>query len=191
MYTKLMMKRLKKGFFMGLNNKFYKKLFIFLAFFELFLMYGLALDTKEVYAANNDKASVSHVNDAPADPDDFKHAIETAPKGLDISDPTFLRGIFSNPGSNENMNSSKVIRRSNANSVDKTGILRVTHGKGQLGAIWSNIDNSNYLDISQDQSMSMWLYFGRPIDSSDSEKNCKSAMEWHLFSKMLSQIHHR
>ncbi|MGQ2375770.1 hypothetical protein [Companilactobacillus zhachilii] len=125
----------------------------------------MALDTKEVYADDNDEVYVSHVDDEPADPEDLANAIATAPKGLDISDPTFLRGVFSNPGSTENVNSSKVIRRSNENSVDKTGILRVTHGLNQLGAIWSNIDNSNYLDISQDQSMSMWLYFGRPIDS--------------------------
>lgn len=157
-----MIKRLKKGFFMGLNNKFYKKLFIFLAFFELYLICGLVLDSKEVYGA--DTVKVTHVDDEPADPEDFKNAIDTAPKGLDISDPTFLRGVFSNPDSTENINSSKVIRRSNANSVDKTGILRVNHGFNQLGAIWSNIDNSNYLDVSQDQSMSMWLYFGKPIN---------------------------
>lgn len=165
-----MIKRLKKGFFMGLDNKFYKKLFIFLAFFELFLICELVLDTKEVYADGNNEVYVSHVDDKPADPEDLENAIATAPKGLDISDPTFLRGVFSNPGSTENVNSSKVIRRSNENSVDKTGILRVTHGLNQLGAIWSNIDNSNYLDISQDQSMSMWLYFGRPIDSSTAQK---------------------
>lgn len=163
-----MIKRLKKGFFMGLNNKFYKKLFIFLAFFELYLICGLVLDSKEVYGA--DTVKVTHVDDEPADPEDFKNAIDTAPKGLDISDPTFLRGVFSNKDSTENVNSAKVIRRSTKNLTDKTGILRVTHGSHQLGAIWSNIDNSNYLDISQDQSMSMWLYFGRPVDSSTAQK---------------------
>jgi len=92
------------------------------------------------------------------DPDDLANALATAPKGLDISDPTFQLGEFKD-------NAAKVIRRDQGDN-DKTGILRVTNKTKQLGAIWSNIDDKNYIDISQDQTMSMWLYFGKPIDKS-------------------------
>lgn len=160
MYIKLTIKKLKKAVSMVSDKKTYKKLLIILIFFELIFVYELMLNTNEVYA---DVEYVSKVDEEAADPEDLKNAINSAPRGLDISDPTFLRGDFSNEGSSENMNSSKVIRKG---TTDKTGILRVTHGFNQLGSIWSNIDKSNFLDISQDQSMSMWLYFGRPIDQS-------------------------
>ncbi|WP_125764142.1 L-type lectin family protein [Companilactobacillus hulinensis] len=99
------------------------------------------------------------------DPNDLANALATAPRGLDISDPTFRLGEFHlNNYPQYNVNASKVIKR-NQGVDDKTGILRVTNDFGQLGAIWSNIDEANYIDISRDQTMSMWLYFGRPIDS--------------------------
>ncbi len=118
----------------------------------------------EVNAANSVEPNVAPVDVEPADPDDLKNALDTAPRGLDISDPTFLRGEFHKKDSDEDMNSSKVIKRNENNPNDKTGILRVTHNFNQLGAIWSNTSESNFLDISQDQSMSMWLYFGKPLN---------------------------
>lgn len=102
----------------------------------------------------------------PEDPIDLQNALDTAPRGLDISDPTFQQGVFTKVDSSENMNSSKVIKRNVLDRSDNTRILRVTHGHYQLGSIWSNIEQSNYLDISKDQTMSMWLYFGHPINSS-------------------------
>jgi len=109
------------------------------------------------------------------DPVDLANALATAPRGLDISDPTFQLGKFyktiektdttTNITSDIQVdaNSAKVIKR-NQDDNDKTGILRVTNDFNQLGAIWSNIDEANYIDITRDQTMSMWLYFGRPID---------------------------
>ncbi|WP_338216163.1 lectin-like domain-containing protein [Companilactobacillus muriivasis] len=92
------------------------------------------------------------------DPVDLAHALKTAPRGLDISDPTFQLGEFKG-------NAANVFRRGKDDN-DSTGILQVTNKTKQLGAIWSNIDDKNYIDISQDQTMSMWLYFGKPIDKS-------------------------
>lgn len=45
-------------------------------------------------------------------------------------------------------------------------ILMTSHGainsnqKGQIGAIWSNVEGGNYIDINKKQTMSMWMYFG-------------------------------
>lgn len=44
----------------------------------------------------------------------------------------------------------------NSNGVD---IVRMTTGKNQTGAIWSNND-TNYLDVTKKQTISMWVYFG-------------------------------
>jgi hypothetical protein len=50
------------------------------------------LNTNEVYA---DVEYVSKVDEEAADPEDLKNAINSAPRGLDISDPTFFeRGFF-------------------------------------------------------------------------------------------------
>lgn len=99
-------------------------------------------------------------DDVPIDnPADLAKAISTAPRGLDISDPTFQLGEFKD-------NAARVIRRDQGDN-DKTGILRVTDKTKQLGAIWSNIDDKNYIDISQDQTMSMWLYFGTPVNENN------------------------
>lgn len=38
--------------------------------------------------------------------------------------------------------------------------IRMTFSKNQAGAIWSNVDQGNYIDISKKQTLSMWLYFG-------------------------------
>lgn len=153
----------KKGIFMVFNKKRYKILFIFFVLFNLFTIKSIDGNITEVYADADEGTYVTPADAESADPVDFKNALDTAPRGLDISDPTFLLGKFKDPGSDENINSSKVILRSPENPDDKTGILRVTHGFNQLGSIWSNIDKSNFLDVSQDQSMSMWLYFVRPL----------------------------
>ncbi|KRK64733.1 extracellular protein [Companilactobacillus tucceti DSM 20183] len=144
----------------GEKNK--KLLFIFLLLLSLVTTKLLDNNHLSINAASTER--VSPVDEPPEDPDDLHNALATAPRGLDISDPTFQRGFFTKVGSSENMNASKVIKRNDSDPADNTRILRVTHRTYQLGSIWSNIDQSNFLDISKDQTMSMWLYFGRPIN---------------------------
>lgn len=147
---------------MSIDNKNHRMLFIVLRFFVLIFIF-LGMSTTTIYGASESYVMPSEA--PPDDPSDLEHALQSAPRGLDIADPTFLQGVFTMKNSDKNMNSSKVILRHPNDISDKTGILRVTHGFNQLGSIWSNVDESNFLDVSQDQSMSMWLYFGRPINS--------------------------
>jgi hypothetical protein len=85
------------------------------------------------------------------DPDDLKSATKTAPEGLEIAN-LFELGQFEG-------NQAEII---NNNSSGKGGsLLQVTNNTKQLGAIWGNIDQGNYIDVSKDQTLSMWLYFGR------------------------------
>lgn len=46
-------------------------------------------------------------------------------------------------------------------SNDKAQIVGLTHGPSETSAIWSNND-TNYLNIKQKQTLSMWVYFGSP-----------------------------
>ncbi|ALB29602.1 hypothetical protein [Companilactobacillus heilongjiangensis] len=139
---------------MGEYKKINIKVFIFFVF--------IAVITTTIAACNYTKVRADTTS---GDPADLANALATAPRGLDISDPTFRLGEFymnNYPGLN--VNAAKVIDR-NQSAGDKTGILRVTNDFNQLGAIWSNIDEANYIDVSRDQTMSMWLYFGRPVNS--------------------------
>ena len=152
-----------KGYMMRYYKKSYKILFILFILNAFIFACFFKSDYENVNAEISAVPYVSPADDEPANPDDLARAMKLAPRGLNIADPTFQQGFFTMNNSNDNMNSSKVISR-NHDQYDKTGILRVTHNFNQLGAIWSNIDDSNFLDVSQDQSMSMWLYFGKPIN---------------------------
>lgn len=86
---------------------------------------------------------------------DFQHALDTAPKGLKIK-PYFQLGNFAG-------NTAKIINKKNE-TADDASILNVTDSTNELGAIWSDMSKNNYFDLSIDQTMSMWLYFGRSTD---------------------------
>lgn len=90
---------------------------------------------------------------ASIDPDDLQNATKTAPEGLEIAN-LFELGQF-------NGNQAEIINN-NTNSAGSGGsLLQVTNNTKQLGAIWGNMNQGNYIDISKDQTLSMWLYFGR------------------------------
>lgn len=85
------------------------------------------------------------------DKKDLQHAIDTAPDGLQIAN-LFELGTFHG-------NNARIINK--VNESDKTGsLLQITNNKYQLGSIWSKLDNGNYIDVSKNQTLSMWLYFG-------------------------------
>ncbi|WP_125713921.1 lectin-like domain-containing protein [Companilactobacillus kedongensis] len=85
--------------------------------------------------------------------DDYKYAISTAPQGLKIDKNTFYISKFPE-------NSAKVVASTNPNTHD-TDIVQITNNRNQLGAIWSKVDNRNYIDINNEQTFSMWMYFGK------------------------------
>lgn len=86
------------------------------------------------------------------DPSDLESAINDAPDGLQIAN-LFELGTFQG-------NSARIINK--INETDKTGsLLQVTNNINQLGSIWGKLNNYNYIDVSKNQTLSMWLYFGR------------------------------
>ncbi|WP_125771386.1 hypothetical protein [Companilactobacillus furfuricola] len=81
-------------------------------------------------------------------------ALKNAPDGLDIA-PLFKLGTFGSPKDN-----SAVIKDNTNRTGIKSSILKVNDSQWQLGSIWSDINSGNYIDVSKDQTLSMWLYFG-------------------------------
>ncbi|WP_143463582.1 lectin-like domain-containing protein [Levilactobacillus enshiensis] len=80
---------------------------------------------------------------------DYDQALKTAPQGISLAQ------IFT-PGTTAN-NTAAVVSTTNPN-VTGTQAARVNNGKKQFGALWSTDENA--FDLTQNQSASMWLYFG-------------------------------
>ena len=87
--------------------------------------------------------------------------LSTAPPNLGLDPNMFTVPYFTTTYGKRNM----------AGLTDTTGhsagtttapmkAIRMTNGNSQVGAIWSNMDGGNYINIRARQTMSMWLYFG-------------------------------
>lgn len=110
----------------------------------------------------------------------FQDALNTAPKGLHWDNSAFSIADFKKAAMNRNgkppidstkldhesasVNNAKIINI-DENDPDSTSVIEMTDGKYQTGAVWSNMTNENYFDISKDQTASMWLYFGKINDT--------------------------
>lgn len=122
--------------------------------------------------------STAHDTLASSNPD-YDNALATAPKGLNWNNDAFSVADFSaayakrkadgtNLGNSSNynvqqnaskVNNAKIIKSRNPNNPD-TSIIQLTNNRYQTGAVWSNMKNDNYFDISHEQKASMWLYLG-------------------------------
>lgn len=99
------------------------------------------------------------------DPGDFSNAIKSAPDGLKIPG-LFKLGVFPSKTNGEPSKNDAVIIDENTITNFNNSILQVTNNKQQLGAIWSDSDKGNYIDVSmEEQELSMWLYFGKTSES--------------------------
>lgn len=73
--------------------------------------------------------------------------LNNPPTGITL-DKYFVKGTFSG-------NAASVVQNSNGADV-----VRLTSGISQTGSIWSDSANTNYLDVTKKQTISMWMYFG-------------------------------
>lgn len=83
-----------------------------------------------------------------------EEALADAPEGLDI-DPLFELGTFGKKGDNH-----AEVKHSTTLGQSESSVLKVNDSTQQLSSIWSNVSAGNYIDVSKDQTLSMWLYFG-------------------------------
>ncbi len=152
MYSDLIIYYDRKGVLMQFNNKNYK-LSILLVVFNVLLI-AITVMTSPINVGASDLSESK-------DQVDFKNAMDTAPRGLNIDDPAFKLGTFDG-------NNGEVLRR-NDDPTDYSGVLQVTNNVDQISAIWSNFAANNYFDMDKPQTLSMWMYFGRPYPSKDSD----------------------
>lgn len=87
--------------------------------------------------------------------------LSSAPDNLGLGDGLFVPGDFSgyNGAKNFAMLESKGNRPEGTTS-DPMAAIRMTTYINQQGAMWSNVDKGNYVDISKNQTLSLWMYFG-------------------------------
>jgi len=83
--------------------------------------------------------------------------------------------LFSVPDFSAYTNSSGRTQRNNAVLMDSDGrttgdlrAIRMTSSINQSAAIWSNID-TNYIDVTKRQTLSMWMYFGPTTHTTTSD----------------------
>ena len=112
------------------------------------------------------------------DNQDYFNALKAAPKGLNWENDAFVKADFSNAiayrkgkpfytgpkplGTPQSslINNAEVVKSTNPNNPE-TSIIKMTNGKWQTGAVWSNKSVQNYFSIDHEQKASMWLYFGK------------------------------
>lgn len=101
-----------------------------------------------------------------------REGLAKAPDNLGLNESQFLHGDFSGFGSSAK--NSAILQNSTMHSTgtsyDPLMAIRMTNYTDQEGAIWSNVDNGNYVNINNKQTLSCWLYFGpsQHIHSGDS-----------------------
>ncbi|CAJ1177929.1 hypothetical protein CPR19092_LGOLGGFK_00217 [Companilactobacillus paralimentarius] len=101
-----------------------------------------------------------------------RDGLAMAPDNLGLNETQFSYGDFSGFGSSAR--NSAILQNSSMHSTgtsyDPLMAIRMTNYINQEGAIWSNVDNGNYVNINNKQTLSCWLYFGpsQHIHSGDS-----------------------
>lgn len=118
--------------------------------------------------------------------EDFQNALNSTPKGLNWGNNAFVLADFTKAAQKRKLDGTNLGNKSNANVREHssminnaeiilssptsqnpdTSIIKMTNDKYQTGAVWSNMENDNYFDITKEQKASMWLYLGK-INKSD------------------------
>lgn len=99
-----------------------------------------------------------------------QNGLSKAPSNLGLNSQQFLTGDFSSYGVKNNAYLQSDTMHSIGTYNHPLMAIRMTNYVDQEGAIWSNVDGGNYINIKNKQTLSCWLYFGPPehIHSGDS-----------------------
>lgn len=92
-----------------------------------------------------------------------QNGLEIAPPNLGLDSQLFTRGDFSGfTGNPKNM--ANLVNEGDStisSSYSPYRAIRMTQFKSEKGAIWSNVEGGNYVDIMHKQTLSLWMYFGK------------------------------
>jgi len=125
-----------------------------------------------IMAFNNQTLSISAATNTNPQLNAMQEAsdgLDKAPSNLGLDPTLFTRGDFSgyvNTGStsvSKDVNNANLVtagNRTTAASYDPFRAIRLNKYKNEAGAIWSNKSGNNYVDITKQQTLSAWLYFG-------------------------------
>lgn len=95
--------------------------------------------------------------------EDVIRGLQSAPDNLGLKDKNgnvlFVPGDFS--GYSGNPTNKALLLNSSASTTGDLRAIRMTGYKNETAAMWSNVANNNYIDLGQNQTLSMWLYFGK------------------------------
>ena len=122
-------------------------IFLFIIFEGLFMISTL----NQVVFAATDVNPTNSVIDA-GNEQNYKDALAKTPKGLHWSDKDFIKANFEN-------NSAEIVDSTNPATLN-TSVIKMTNTNYQVGGIWSNLSEDNFFNIKENQTASMWLYFG-------------------------------
>ncbi|MQS76233.1 hypothetical protein [Companilactobacillus halodurans] len=87
--------------------------------------------------------------------------LSSAPENLGLNSTQFTVGDFSNyNGAKNNALLETSTMHTTGSTYDPLRAIRMTYYKNEQGAIWSNVDGGNYVNINQKQTLSLWMYFG-------------------------------
>jgi len=162
-----------------INIKIRKILFLMMLFFFVMLI----MDPKSVLAA----ATVSNVSTSDPDAPSTKAVYKGAPAGLELTqfmdkpDAYFEGSGHSTdnsaviyPAGSAYGNNSDIVQMLSGETKDING-KDITPSKTQISSIWGkrNIgaDDDNYFDLSKDQTVSAWIYFGDKIPYKDNSSD--------------------
>lgn len=81
----------------------------------------------------------------------------SVPENLGLDESMFTKADFSKYSTQPNF--AKLVDGF-LHTGGNTGAILMTNQPSQVGAIWSNVEGGNYIDINKKQTMSMWMYFG-------------------------------
>lgn len=127
-------------------------IFLFVIFEGLLMISTL----NQVVFAATDVNPTNSVVDA-GNEKNYTDALAKTPKGLHWSDKDFIKANFED-------NSAEIVNSTNP-ATSNTSVIKMTNGNNQVGGIWSNLAENNYFNIKENQTASMWLYFGFYKDS--------------------------
>lgn len=122
-------------------------IFLFIIFEGLFMISTL----NQVVFAATDVNPTNSVIDA-GNEQNYKDALAKTPKGLHWSDKDFIKANFED-------NSAEIVNSTNPATLN-TSVIKMTNTNYQVGGIWSNLSEDNFFNINENQTASMWLYFG-------------------------------
>lgn len=104
--------------------------------------------------------------------DTIDDVIAVAPRGLSLS-----KGDFFDYDANFKGSSAALVKGPNGLYPD-TDAVSLTNTTGQVGSAWGNMEKDNYIDITKEQTLSMWLFFGET--NGDQDKGTADGMAFVL-----------